>query len=435
MENRTKTLAPRVFVVILLLFALTLILRGYAIVNAPFDKGYFSDTLGNFTNIECSIHNRFIAQVWDEYPASVHHYNLAIRHGSPRMTANRYVGDAFDTYTSFPPAAFLVPYFLGKLFGVTLDFYDRWMQVFSLSLNLLCAVLIYSLARQLITPHRPEDAPRADRAALLCVALYLFNPNVLHYTSNVYWAHQFYEPFLLLLLLWLLRTADAPRRLPVVFAWAFGLSLITWTGLATCGGWFLFTLFLDRKQKGMPKQLAAIAGGAAAALATNVLWISSTIEGGVVTMFHNILAALSERTVSSVDPLFTVYALFKPAAWEFLPTLLLLLLCAGMLLAAKKGRRLAPVSKPELLVLGVSFVTCCESLPLMGHDGTYGFGRYKYIVFLLVVLMLLGKRWLACGSDGKKTRIVFGTALPLVFVCNIVHYLMVYSTNFASYTS
>ncbi len=134
-------------------------------------------------------------------------------------------------------------------------------------------------------------------------------------------------------------------------------------------------------------------------------------------------------------PLSYVYYLCKPAAWEFLPTLLLLLLCAGMLLAAKKGRRLAPVSKPELLVLGVSFVTCCESLLLMGHDGTYGFGRYKYIVFLLVVLMLLGKRWLACGSDGQKARIVFGTALPLVFVCNIVHYLMVYSTNFASYTS
>lgn len=435
MENRTKTLAPRVFVVILLLFALTLILRGYAIVNAPFDKAYSSAALGNYTNVECSIHNRFIAQVWDEYPASVHHYNLAIGHGSPRMTANRYVGDAFDTYTSFPPAAFLVPYFLGKLFGVTLDFYDRWMQVFSLSLNLLCAVLIYSLARQLITPHRPEDAPRADRAALLCVALYLFNPNVLHYTSNVYWAHQFYEPFLLLLLLWLLRTADAPRRLPVVFAWAFGLSLITWTGLATCGGWFLFTLFLDRKQKGIPKQLAAIAGGAAAALATNVLWISSTIEGGVVTMFHNILLALRERTISYHDPFSSVYNLFRPAAWEYLPTLLLLLLCAGLLLAAHKGYRLAPVSKPELLVLGVSFVTCCESLVLMRHDGTYGFGRYKYIVLLLVVLMLLGKRWLACGSDGQKARIVFGTALPLVFACNIVHYLMAYSTNFASYTS
>ena len=83
-------------------------------------------------------------------------------------------------------------------------------------------------------------------------------------------------------------------------------------------------------------------------------------------------------------PLSYVYYLCKPAAWEFLPTLLLLLLCAGLLLAAHKDR-LAPVSKPELLVLGVSFVTCCESLLLMGHDGTYGFGRYKYIVFLLVV--------------------------------------------------
>ena len=111
-----------------------------------------------------------------------------------------------------------------------------------------------------------------------------------------------------------------------------------------------------------------------------------------------------------------------------------MLLCAGLLLAAHKGHRLAPVSKPDLLVLGVSFVTCCESLLLMGHDGTYGFGRYKYIVFLLIALMLLAKRWLACGSDGQKARIVFGTALPLVFACNIVHYLMAYSTNFASYT-
>lgn len=421
---------------IALLFALTLIVRYYAIENAPFDKGYFDTCLGTFTNVECSVHNRFIANVWEEYSPVVHHYTLSIVRDAFRMSPNKY-DDSFCTYTSFPPIAFLIPYFVGKIFGVSIDFYNRWMQIWSLFLNLLCAILIYQLAQRVIAPKDEKQQGRAMLFSLVCVTLYLFNPNVLHFTSNVYWAHQFYQPVLLLFLIWQLRKRAVPDRLPVIFAWAFGLSIITWTGIMTCGAWFLAEFFLSRKDKKNWMKLAAIFAGTVSALVVNVLWISSTIEGGIVTMGRNIWVAFTERSVEKETAASAVSSMLHAISWEYLPTILFLLVCiVGLAWASKKSSGSpCAISAAEYKALIIAFLTCCESLILLNHDLTYGFGRYKYIVFLLFVIMLLFKKLNAIRFDEKKVMAVLCASVSFVSVWNIVHYLMVYSSNFSAYTS
>lgn len=112
--------------------------------------------------MECSDHNRSVAQIWDERPPAVHHYALVIGLGLEQVSVNKY--DA--TYTSFPPIAFLIHYFASKIFGMTREFYDRWMQIWPLCLNFLCGVLLYQLVRRIIGEKENLQPERAQAVSL-----------------------------------------------------------------------------------------------------------------------------------------------------------------------------------------------------------------------------------------------------------------------------
>lgn len=218
-------------------------------------------------------------RIWDENGAAKYHFapittnnNDADRHipdggpVSPVTKLHDARGDYY--YVSYPPFAWLLPYFTFKLLHVRPDVLP--MQIFNLALHLFCAYFVFRIIAMLTAEAYKE---RVNSAALLGASAFIFAPGMLWFFSNAYTQDLFaLAPFILCVYVFLRYKHCEVRGavyLPLIFVTTFLAAYSDWPGL------FLgFTLglycILHLRDSRMRKALVAVVLGTAASLGLTV---------------------------------------------------------------------------------------------------------------------------------------------------------------------
>jgi hypothetical protein len=133
--------------------------------------------------------------VYEQGGLSRYHFAPAWTYDKPaenHVMAEQEFRDRNNTsyYVSYPPFAFLAPYFCFKLLGITPSV--TAIRVFSVFLHLVCAFLILNIMYAFFSKRLSEDffAP-----GLLAVAVYLFAAGNLWFHSNIYFADTLEQVF------------------------------------------------------------------------------------------------------------------------------------------------------------------------------------------------------------------------------------------------
>ena len=131
-----------------------------------------------------SAHTLLTSQLWNETPASIHHFNLLYTFPAPtdKFIDNLWqsgVPDRFENYyyVSMPHLAFLTPYLFFRLTGQSPTL--PGLQIFALLVHLLTCGLIYLLVRQLTQGYAASRI-----AALAAFSVILFAPTALYFYQN-----------------------------------------------------------------------------------------------------------------------------------------------------------------------------------------------------------------------------------------------------------
>lgn len=162
-----------------------------------------------------SAHTLLTNQLWNETPASVHHFNLLYTFPSP---TDKFIDDLWQSgvpdkygnyyYVSMPHLAFLTPYLFFRLTGQQPSL--PGMQVFALLAHLLACFLIYLLVRQLT-----QGYAASRLAALAAFGVMLFAPTALFFYQNAVVGTVLVIPYTIGVLMSVTALTTKPRP----FAW------------------------------------------------------------------------------------------------------------------------------------------------------------------------------------------------------------------------
>ena len=354
--------------ILLGLFLLSVLVRA-----GQFNQEYIANSgirLGQFTNTEVFYHTEYVLALYDRYDASQHLFASYIRHDFTQFLQHK---EIFETvYTSFPSAIFVVPYLVFELIHTPPTYLS--LQIFSLALHLLCILLFYRLLLLLTK----------DRAvSVLAASAYIFATIALQHHMNVYWAHQLLQPlFIYSLILFVKR--EGRLRPWEILGLALAMSLITWTGVVASVGYALYGAWMlwRTRDRAYLSYLWAVFG---VGLAMAAVYLQVFLATGA--NLGDYLYALSHRadarsSVSS-PPSFLIGAFFNALLID------MGLFAAVLPLLAWKNRP----EHMEWAVLFISTFPLLESFLLMGHDYTYGFGRLKWLVPLVLLIGILGAKF------------------------------------------
>lgn len=352
---------------LLLLFALSVMVRlpwfGVDYVHQSRWTEY-----NRYTNSEVYVHTGYVFDLYEKYTVSEHMFGSYIAN-SPVFPMHKDL--PLHVYTSFSPTVFIVPYLLFHYTGYS---YVA-MQLFSLAIALLTILLLYWLV-VLLTKNR--------WLGLAAGAMYLFATGSLQNNMNVYWAHQLLQPvFIASLILFVKRQG--------LFRWwealliGLLLSIITWTGVISVVGFVLYGLWKlwQTRDKRYISYLWMITGAGAALLAivVQVLLVTGTDLKGYLEAVSGRAAARSAMNEFLPLPRLLIY-FFQNLLIDF---------GAFLLIAIAYAHKLK-LSSLEWGVLFISTFPLLESFILLEHDTTYGFGRLKWLLPVVLLICLAAAR-------------------------------------------
>lgn len=387
---------------ILALFTISVLLRLPSFgIDPVADQGWTQYQRWN--NTEVWLHQAFVMDVYNSRGPSDHKFAGYIGAGDDRFLPDPKHPE-LAIYASFPPTHFAVLYIALKAMGLGLTF--TAMQIFSLALHALCVALVSYLAYRLT---------QNKAMAVAAAAMYTFSTGTLWYHMNVYWAHELFMPVFLVALVLFVRRGG---RLPWWQASLLGaaMTLVTWTGVIAAAGFAMQGAwkYYRTKDRAYLGNLFMVAGvlAALALVVAQVLLVSGTTPSEYL---NSVTARVGARSAgaSGMD--------MPVLAWRFVNNLLLDY--GGFILIALVAAARRQLAGFEWEVAFVAAFPLLESFLLLEHDSTYGFGRLKWLVPVILVACMAGSRLTPRG------QLKLGLAVGLACLLHVGLYFVVFDTG------
>lgn len=420
-KNISENSNRKYYIFLFTLFLCSFITRWYSIAECPIGMGFIKNILGDKISIiilpNVSVHDLFMFEVWDKFSISIHHFVCGIGYSPDTFALNKLDSTGwYSVYTSFPPISFVVPYFISKLLHITAD--SSFLQTWSLLLDYVSSFIVFEYVRELLSKNEYKN-----RIAIICTIFYIFCPNLMEYSVNTYWAHNFLQPFYILSLYFIAKyKSEISNKL--LFIICFWLSFITWTGLFISFGILVSYLIysLDKQQR--IKRFFVISTAVASACIINGIWMTSVLD--VKSYFSQLLSRFIRRSSSPQDFLKDFIGVI---CLEYGPTIIFCVLILVIVLLFYKNNT-DDTDKFNIFVpILVSGITCLESILLMNHDYIYGFGRIKYIIFFVTIIAVLIRKikW------NEKIKIILSILIVATVIVNIISFYEIYCSDFDKY--
>lgn len=377
-------------VVIVALFGASVLLRLPSFGVDPVENSGWT-MFQRFNNTDVWIHNQFVVDIYAAYPVSEHRFAAYIG-ADPQFLQNPALPD-FAVYTSFPPTQFVVLYLALNAFGIGLTYAAS--QVFGLVLHGLSVALVGYLVLLLA---------RSKGMAVVGAAMYTFSTGTLWYHMHVYWAHELLVPVFLTALIVFVRRAGRPRWWQALLLGG-AMTVIAWTGAVAAVGFSLygFHKYYRTRDKGYLSNLF-MGVGMVLALALVVTHVLITTGSGPLQYVRALLNRAGVRSAGNDD------AELPVLSWRFVNALLLdygpFLLIALVLGLLLKDR----IAAFQWEVIAVAAFPLLESVLLLEHDTSYGFGRLKWLIPAILLACAAG----ANLSNRGKSVVVLATAAAAV---------------------
>lgn len=395
---------------LLVLFAVSVLLRLPSFSIDPVEDAGWTP-YERYSNTEVWTHNWHVLDVYATEPAGEHLFASYIE-GSWPCTASASCAEEFiansknpdlTVYTSFPPTAFIALYAVMKVFGGGNYTYEA-SQIFGLALHALCVGLIAYLA-YLLT--------RNKLISVLAGAIYTFSTATMWYHMNVYWAHELLMPVFIAALVVFVRRKGAMRWWQSLF-FGFAMTLITWTGAVAAVGFAAYGLwrYLRTRERAHLAHLFMVAG-MAAAVAVVLLQVLVVTGSSPVEYVERVVHRAGFRSSGSDSMPFGVMA------WRFVNSLMLdyggFLVIAFALAVRKK------LTSFQWAVVFVSTFPLLETFVVLEHDTTYGFGRLKWLVPVIVLICM------GAANLSPRRRGQLALAVAAASVLHVALYFLVFT--------
>jgi hypothetical protein len=329
-------------------------------------------------------------------------------------------------YLSFPPFAFILPYFFFKAAGIYPNILG--LQIFNLFFHLVSAFLIFLICRLIL---KDKDETALDFSSLAASITYLFSPAVLWFQANVYMSDTIVQPFFIASLFFFLKfLADRKYRWIFLLGAALFFTIYTeWLGIFFSFSLAVHTLLRWKQKRIKAMALTVILVTAAAIILT--LWQYSQISGWQAYIDYareKFLFRTGDISHASGGQHF-----LNPLAWAnillnyiegYLPFLILLIY--GFIKTKKmpfdwkdKNKWLIPAFLASVLpVLTHHFV-------FFNFTSIHDFAVLKSSVFISMLVGVLSARIYA--SDKKNIFYSYRLALGIAVILSIIQFYAINS--------
>jgi hypothetical protein len=412
LANAGRTLGSRPTLAICGLFVLSVLVRLPSFGIDPVDDAVWT-SFQRWNNTEVWRHTWYVLDVYSSHSAWDHKFASYIPGSWPapegRTSAEEFLSNAADpdltVYTSFPAVHFVVLYLVLTVFGG--EYTYEASQVFGLALHALCVGLVAYLAHLL-----------TRRAALTvaAAAIYTLSTGTLWYHMNVYWTHELLMPVFLGAVIVFVRRRGSLRPWQAV-AFAFAMSLVTWTGAVAAVGFALHSAYRwwrSRDRADLGGAFAVV--GMVLALALNVVHV--LLATGTTPLEY--AGRLLERAEFRAAGGSAANVSFPVMSWFFVNNLLIDYGAFFVIAFALALRHTLNRFQWELAF--VSAFPLLESFLILEHDTTYGFARLKWLVPVILVICMAAARL-------RRRRLVqLGVAVGAACALHVALYLVVFQT-------
>lgn len=365
-----------------------------------------------WNNTEVWQHNALVLHVYRTYPVSEHKFAGYISHAITGPKDTRFLPAAglpgLQAYTSFPSTHFVVLYLALKLLG--LGFTYGASQVFGLVLHALAVGLVAWLVHLLT----------GDKAmTVIAAAMYTFSTGTLWYQMNVYWAHQLLMPVFLLALAIFVRRGGRTRWWQALLL-GLAMTAIGWTGAVASLGFVLYGVYkyVTTKDKEFLGNLFMAAG---MAVAVTLVVVQGLVATGVsparylASVMHRAEARSAGAGVASV-PLMI---------WRFVNDLILDYGAFALIALVVAVVARHTLSRFQWEVALVATFPLLESLVVLEHDTTYGFGRLKWLVPVILLACMAG------ANLSTRGRLRLAAATGVAVLVHVALFYVVYDVAVA----
>lgn len=239
-------------------------------------------------------------------------------------------------YLSFPPFYLLVPYFLHKLFSITIS--PLYLQLLNILLHFLTLILILKISRFVF----PPKSQHLDIIGLTACFIYTLSPSPLWFHTNIYIMFPFAIPILLASTYFFLKNrlsavSKFTHLLPLGIC-LFFLCYTEWVGFLTSFTYIIWGAIAYIKHKQHKDLWLILVSGLAAFLAlTLFIWQGATAVG-LENLFNFHFAKYNEYSGSIKGSSFLLF-LSRLALWfgrGYAPVILALLVLL-LMVWHKKG--------------------------------------------------------------------------------------------------
>lgn len=415
-------------VILLVIFLISIIIR-FPNLNRPLS--FHHEWLTSFSLRVISIFYDNGAYKYNFNPVTTYDgaANKNIDNTSTLLMPKDAQGDYF--YISYPPFAFLSPYFIFKLISIQPTVLG--IQIFNLFFHFISAFFIFLI----VSLFNKKGDKSINWPAILGFAIYTFLPLNLWFHSNIYMAEIFVQPLFIIEIYLFLKILFS-ESIKNYYYWLLGiinfLIIYTeWLGVLLAGTVGLYLLF-KIKDKKYRKILYIITATSVSSLLLTVYQYS------MIAGFKNLLIFYKDKYnlrggFSELSPAGT--RILEPAAWlrlaqtyiiELFPFYLILL--SSLYILFKKFKKI--LSDHKLLLTMYIII-----VPIMLHHLIFFSGTVIHDFFLLkdsVYIAIFGA--LICqyffGSMNKRSKFLIFSAVVIVGAFSSV---MVYNQYNSTYSN
>ena len=249
----------------------------------------------------------------------------------------------------------------------------------------------------------------------------LFSTGTLHNHMTVWWAHELLQPVFFAALYWFVRRGGRFRWWQGAIV-GFALSIITWTGVFASVGFGLYALYRFVRWRESVEylwMLLGLAGGAATALLL-IAGQALVLTGMPLSGYGKVVFVRAHERSPWQDPslLFPMLRqLIMGLVWDY---------GAAHRARPRRARALLPALQPlDWAVLFIASFPLIETLPLLGHDTVYAFGRLKWLLPAILAAALASAYFLRSGSRRRVVLLVGAYTVAVAF--HVGMYWLIYS--------
>ncbi|MBL4654539.1 MAG: hypothetical protein JKY33_01785 [Bacteroidia bacterium] len=415
----------KTILILILLFAISIVIR-FQNIDRPLSEHHEWITA----------HTLITLQIWNDDGISKFNYNPVFTYHNKGDQFQSDLGRLPDAennyyYVSYPPFAFLFPYFTFQVFNISPTVVS--LQIFNILLHFIACLFVY---RIISLVYNFNDKGKIFYPAMVGTLFYMFMPTTLWYHTNIYFVDILVQTIWIIGIFILLKIIIHKQH---SVKWIIGLGVVNffmiyteWIGiffsLLTC----LICLVKLRSQKVYTKILLSIIVSTVAAILLIAMQYS-TICGFECLMneltskylYRSGTSNLTDRNLSLFN--FQSYKeIFTSYVWEFSPYFLMMLvlfLITTTLIYRKSIKKLLNQSELLLIILCIVPVQLHHFI-FFNFTSIHSFSTFKTSLFFSILLSVIYYKLL----DQKKLFLNIGIGITLVFC--IVHYYKINNRDY-----